>query len=88
MVTFSRGMPPSPHQWVLLITGDILSFPVCSQFFQETILPTQDSPPHPTALPQASTSCPVLSLFVQASPTTAYLLGWLVGSLYTTTQII
>lgn len=56
----------SLHQWVLLVTGDFLGFTMCSSSF--TILPTQDNAPHPTALPQASMSCPVPSLFAKLLP--------------------
>lgn len=57
---------PPLHQWVLLVTGDFLGFAMCSSPF--TILPTQDNTPHPTALPQASMSCPVPSLFAKLLP--------------------
>lgn len=61
MVAFSHGMPPPPHQWVLLITRDILSFPVCSNSFRRPYCPPKTA--HHILLPA---SC----IYVLSSPLT------------------
>lgn len=60
MVTFSHGMQPPPHQGVLLVTGDILSFPVCSSSLKRPIVLTKTA--HHILLPCLRHLCPVQSL--------------------------
>lgn len=63
------------------VTVDILRFSTCSSSLKCSHCPPRTAHHTLLPLPQACMPCPVLSIFTQAPPTMAYLLGRLAGHL-------